>query len=81
VKPGGPGWCRFGLASRPRPREGEASGSGQFVGKWKKSIPNLIFGFTRVLEIKSRSFWGQEGLVKIPKKSSEFYRNFRNEKM
>jgi hypothetical protein len=28
VKPGGPGWCRFGLAGRPRPREGEASGLG-----------------------------------------------------
>jgi hypothetical protein len=25
VKPGGPGWCRFGLAGRPRPRDGEAS--------------------------------------------------------
>jgi hypothetical protein len=31
------------------------------------SIPNLIFGFTWILEIKPRSFWGQEGLVKIPK--------------
>jgi hypothetical protein len=28
VKPGGPGWCPFGLAGRPRPREGEASGPG-----------------------------------------------------
>jgi hypothetical protein len=33
VKPGGPGWCQFGLAGRPRPREGEASGPGRFVGK------------------------------------------------
>jgi hypothetical protein len=36
-------------------------------GKMEKSIPNLIFGLTRILEIKSRIFWGQEGLVKIPK--------------
>jgi hypothetical protein len=46
-------------------------GGGQWVGpicgKMEKSIPNLIFGLTRILEIKSRSFWGQEGLVKIPK--------------
>jgi hypothetical protein len=21
VKPGGPGWCQFGLAGRPRPKE------------------------------------------------------------
>jgi hypothetical protein len=33
----------------------------------EKSIPNFIFGLTRILELKSRSFWGQEGLVKIPK--------------
>jgi hypothetical protein len=41
--------------------------AGPICGKIEKSIPNLIFGFTRILEIKSRSFWGQEGLVKIPK--------------
>jgi hypothetical protein len=35
AKPGGLGWCRFGLASRPGPREGEASGPGQFAGKGK----------------------------------------------
>jgi hypothetical protein len=38
VKPGGPGWCWFGLTGRPRPREGEASGSGRFVGKWKNQF-------------------------------------------
>jgi hypothetical protein len=36
--PGGPGWCRSGLADRPRPREGEASGPGRFVGKWKNQF-------------------------------------------
>jgi hypothetical protein len=33
----------------------------------EKLIPNLIFGLTRILETKSRSFWGREALVKIPK--------------
>jgi hypothetical protein len=47
----------------------------------EKSIPNLIFGLTRILETKSRSSWGQKGLGKIPKKSLEFYRNFRNKNM
>jgi hypothetical protein len=52
---------------------GQGPGRARPVGRadlWengKKSIPNLIFGLTRILEIKSRSFWGQEGLVKIPK--------------
>jgi hypothetical protein len=32
----------------------------------------LIFGLTRILEIESRSFWGQEGLVKIPKNLQNF---------
>jgi hypothetical protein len=36
-------------------------------GKMEKLIPNLIFGLTRILETKSRSFWGREALVKIPK--------------
>jgi hypothetical protein len=33
AKTGGPRRCQFGLAGRPRPREGEASGLGRFVGK------------------------------------------------
>jgi hypothetical protein len=53
-------------------RQGKAQGRGgqwarPFCGEMEKSVPNLIFGLTRILEIKSRSFWGQEGLVKIPK--------------
>jgi hypothetical protein len=55
--------------------------AGLICGKKKKSIPNLIFGLTRILETKSRSSWGQKGLGKIPKKSLEFYRNFRNKNM
>jgi hypothetical protein len=38
VKLGGLGWCRSGQAGRPRPREGVASGPGQFVGKWKNQF-------------------------------------------
>jgi hypothetical protein len=38
AKPGGPGWCRSRLAGRPRPREGEASGPGRFVRKWKNQF-------------------------------------------
>jgi hypothetical protein len=40
---------------------GQGPGRGRPAGRanlWKKSIPNLNFGFTRILEIKSRSFWG-----------------------
>jgi hypothetical protein len=52
---------------------GEGPGRGRpvdWADLWengKKSIPNLIFGLTRILEIKSKKFWGQEELVKIPK--------------
>jgi hypothetical protein len=53
-------------------RQAKAQGGGgqwdgPICGKMEKSIPNLIFGLTGILEIKSRSFWGQEGLVKIQK--------------
>jgi hypothetical protein len=51
-------------------------GGGQWAGlifrKMEKSIPNLFFGLTRILEIKSRSFWGQEGLVKIQRILQKF---------
>jgi hypothetical protein len=38
ARPGGPGWCRSRLADRPRPKEGEVSGPGRFVGKWKNQF-------------------------------------------
>jgi hypothetical protein len=67
AKPGGPGWCRFGLAGRPRLRDREASVLGRFAGKRKNQFLILIFGVTRILETESRSSWGQKGLGKIPK--------------
>jgi hypothetical protein len=41
--------------------------AGPICGEMEKPIHNFSFGFTRILKIESRSFWGQEGLVKIPK--------------
>jgi hypothetical protein len=69
-RPVGLGLCRFGLPAKAQ--GGGGQWAGLICGKIEKSIPNLIFGLTRILEIESRSFWGQEGLVKIPKNLQNF---------
>jgi hypothetical protein len=52
---------------------GEGPGTGRPVGwadLWengKKSIPNLIFGLTRILEIKSKKFGVKKNWLKFQK--------------
>jgi hypothetical protein len=51
--------CRGGVGLGCRQAKAQGGGGqwgGPICGKMEKSIPNLIFGLTKILEIKSRSF-------------------------